>query len=149
MSTVSDWLARAIGGLLVAVLATLVLLSTGETVAWTFAVSDARIVEVQAVLMIWFGLLGAAYGVKKRLHLGLDLAVRRLPVRARAAALRASSALVAVFGVLVAVYGGQLTRTVTNTLSATGLPAAVEYLPLVAGGLLMAFFALEDALAAR
>ncbi|MBT5778791.1 MAG: TRAP transporter small permease [Rhodospirillaceae bacterium] len=42
--------------------------------------------ELTLLLAAWLVLLGAAYGVKKGAHIGMDMAVRRLPPRWRRAA---------------------------------------------------------------
>ncbi len=138
-------LGRAVGAMLAALLAVLVLLAAGETAAWAlFEVSWAQASEIEGVLLIWFGLLGAAYGIHTRIHLGVEIVTRRLPAPARSFLGRLAAALVAAFGVLLAVYGAKLAATVTNTLPATGMSAAVQYFPAVVCGALMAVFAGEE-----
>ncbi len=147
MRVVSLHLFRATGAALAAILALLVLLAALETAAWAlFEVSWAQTSEISGVLLIWFGLLGAAYGVRARVHLGVEALSRRLPPRLAAVLGRLAAALVAVFGVLLAVYGAKLAASVTNTLPATGLSASVQYFPAVVCGALIAFFALEQAI---
>ena len=145
MRRLTDSLARATSVLLALLLAALVAIAASETVAWTlFEVSWAAASEVEGVLLIWFGLLGAAWGIHQRIHLGVEVLTRRLPPTVRAFLARAASALVLLFGALLAGYGFELTRTVTNTLPATGLAASVQYFPAIVGGVLMAFFALGE-----
>lgn len=147
MRTFSLHLSRAVGAALAVILALLVLLAAVETAAWAlFEVSWAETSEISGVLLIWFGLLGAAYGIRARVHLGVELLTRRLPPRFQSILGRAAAVLVAVFGALLAVYGAQLTASVTNTLPATGLRASVQYFPTVVCGALMAFFAAEEAI---
>ncbi len=140
-------LASALGVLLAVLLASLVVIAAAETAAWTFfEISWAAAPEIEGILLIWFGLLGAARGIHQRIHLGVEVLTGRLPRRAQALLGRLAAALVAVFGGLLAFYGAKLAATVTNTLPATGLEASVQYFPAAASGLLMAFFALEEVL---
>ena len=145
MRRLIDSLARAVGVVLAALLAALVAIATAETAAWTlFEVSWAAASEVEGILLVWFGLLGAAWGIHERIHLGVEVLTRRLPARAQAVLARVAAALVAAFGALLAGYGFVLTRSVTNTLPATGLPASAQYFPTIVCGALMAIFALAE-----
>ena len=147
MRFLSLHLARVTGAALAVILALLVLLAAVETAAWTlFEISWAETSEISGVLLIWFGLLGAAYGIHVRVHLGVELLTRRLPPRLQAILGRASAALVAAFGALLAIYGAKLSASVTNTLPATGWGASVQYFPAVVGGALMAFFGACEAI---
>ena len=140
-------LSRAVGATLAAILALLVLLAAVETAAWAlFEHSRPETSEIGGVLLIWFGLLGAAYGVRARVHLGVEVLTRRLPPRLASAFGRVSALLVAAFGALLAVYGAKLTASVSNTLPATGLSASVQYFPTVVGGALITLFAVEEAI---
>lgn len=138
-------LGRAVGAMLAAILAILVLLAATETAAWAlFEVSWAEASEIEGVLLIWFGLLGAVYGIHTRIHLGVEIVTRRLPPAIRSVLGRLASGLVAVFGGLLAIYGAKLAATVSNTLPATGMSASVQYFPAVVCGALMAVFAGEE-----
>jgi TRAP-type C4-dicarboxylate transport system permease small subunit len=96
------------------------------------------------MVMSWFIFLGAAVGVRENFHMGFDVLVHFLPA-STAPWMRAISDLaVLVFAVGMVVYGLQLTvDTWTATLPVLGLPGGFTYLPVAAGGLLMALFALE------
>lgn len=145
MRRLTDSLARAAGVLLALLLAALVAIATAETVAWTLLeVSWAAAEEVEGILLIWFGLLGAAWGIHQRIHLGVEVLTRRLPPAVQAFLGRAAAALILAFGALLAGYGFALSRTVTNTLPATGLAASVQYFPAIVCGVLIGFFALGE-----
>ncbi len=96
------------------------------------------------MVMSWFIFLGAAVGVRENFHMGFDVLVHFLPA-STAPWMRAISDLaVLVFGVGMVVYGLQLTiDTWTATLPVLHLPGGFTYMPIVAGGVLMALFALE------
>ena len=150
MRRLIDSLARAVGVFLALLLAALVAIATAETAAWTlFEVSWAAASEIEGILLVWFGLLGAAWGIHQRIHLGVEVLTRRLPERMQAVLARVAAALVAVFGALLAGYGFELTRSVTTTLPATGLGASVQYFPTVVGGVLIAIFALAELIGGR
>jgi TRAP-type C4-dicarboxylate transport system permease small subunit len=96
------------------------------------------------LVMSWFIFLGAAVGVRENFHMGFDVLVHFLPPSA-APWMRAISDLAAlVFGVGMVVYGMQLViQTWTATIPVLHLPGGFTYMPLAAGGLLIALFALE------
>ncbi|MCP3958236.1 MAG: TRAP transporter small permease subunit [bacterium] len=141
MRTFCTQLARAVGTVLAAILALLVVLAAGETVAWAlFEISWASGSEIQGVLLIWFALLGAVYGIHHRTHLGVEILTRLAPPRLRSVLGRLAALLVAIFGALLSFYGAKLALSVTNTLPATGMSASVQYFPAAFCGLLMVVF---------
>jgi TRAP-type C4-dicarboxylate transport system permease small subunit len=144
MRRLSRTLHRALEAILAVLLAVLVLLVAADTLLWSLlSISYPQVAEIQSLAQIWFGLLAAAYGVKQGFHLGLTLLADRVPGVWRTHLGRVSSAAVAAAGLLLVRYGLGLTRTVGNTLPATGLPAAAQYVPAWVAGALIAFFALE------
>lgn len=135
-------LSRLVDFLLPATLALLVGLAAVETLAWGFfEISWPQLSEIDSLLMVTFGLLGAAQGVRRRQHLGVEMLTRRLPSSWQRVAQHLVSALVALFGGLLAVYGMALAGKVRNTLPATGISSAWQYLPAALGGTLIALFA--------
>ena len=124
-------------------LAVLVLLASAETFAWTFFErSWPALGEIQALLLIVFGLLAAAVCVARRLHLGVELLTKRLPPPWPHRLDRMADLATALFGVLLTVFGALLMTRVRNTLPGTGLSAAWQYLPATLGGLTLALLAL-------
>jgi TRAP-type C4-dicarboxylate transport system permease small subunit len=95
------------------------------------------------MVMSWFIFLGAAVGVRENFHMGFDVLIHFMP--GAGPWMRAISDLaVLVFGIGMVVYGGQLTiDTWTAIIPVLHLPGGFAYMPIVAGGLLMALFALE------
>lgn len=138
-------LGRTLGRVLAGLLTALTLVASVETVAWTFFDhSWAAAQEIQALLLIWLALLGAAWGVVERFHIAVTLLADRLPPAGRRGISRLATALTATFGVLLMVHGAELTTRIRNTLPGTGWPAAVQYLPVAVGGALIALLALAD-----
>ncbi len=147
MESLANFLAAGLRRVLATLLAVLVIVSALETGAWAFfEISWPAATEIQGLLLATFALLAAAYGVFCRFHLGVDALVTRLPPTARRLVARCVALGVVLLGLLLAFYGWALVRQVSNTLPATGWPAAVGYLPAVLGGLGIAFFGLIEAL---
>lgn len=103
--------------------------------------------ELARYLLIWVGLLGAAYVTGQRQHLAIDLLPNRLSGRAG----RAGHALgvlievtVLAFAVGVMVVGGTrlvaLTLTLGQTSAALRIPLGYVYTVLPVSGLLIAFY---------
>ena len=96
------------------------------------------------MLMSWFIFLGAAVGVRENYHLGFDVLLYVLPKGGKKW-LRMISDLVAfAFGVGMIWYGGQLIAlTWDTTLPSLHISGGWDYVPLVAGGVLVCLFSLE------
>ncbi|MBE3598545.1 MAG: TRAP transporter small permease [Limnochordaceae bacterium] len=98
--------------------------------------------ELARYCFVWVGSLGAAAGVRRELHPGLDLVVGRLPGRARAATGTVALALVALFAATVAVAGWRLAAfNMRQRSPAIGLPMGYPYAAVPAGAGLMALHA--------
>jgi len=96
------------------------------------------------MLMSWFIFLGAAVGVRENYHLGFDVLLYVLPKGGKKW-LRMISDLVAfAFGIGMVWYGSQLVSLTWNTtLPSLGISGGWDYIPLVAGGVLICLFSLE------
>lgn len=96
------------------------------------------------MLMSWFIFLGAAVGVRENYHLGFDVLLYVLPKSGKKW-LRMISDLVAfAFGIGMVWYGSQLVSLTWNTtLPSLGISGGWDYIPLVAGGVLICVFSLE------
>ena len=96
------------------------------------------------MLMSWFIFLGAAVGVRENYHLGFDVLLYVLPKGGKKW-LRMISDLVAfAFGIGMVWYGSQLVAlTWDTTLPSLGISGGWDYVPLVAGGVLVCLFSLE------
>ncbi len=137
-------LARFLTCLDSAILALLVLIAGAEAAAWAlFEISWAAASEIQGLLMICFGLLSAALGIRQGHHLGVEALTRGLPPKLRLGLDRFAALSMALFGALVGIYGLRLAQTVGNTLPGTGWPAALQYVPAAVIGASMVLFALE------
>jgi TRAP-type C4-dicarboxylate transport system permease small subunit len=101
--------------------------------------------ELARYLLIWVGLLGAAYAGGQRMHLAIDLLPTKLKGRARHALGVFIEACVFAFALFVMVIGGMklvsLTLLLGQTSAALQLPLGYVYLVLPLCGLLLMFYA--------
>lgn len=96
------------------------------------------------MLMSWFIFLGAAVGTREGFHLSFDLLVHLLPAGGRVVLGALSDLVVLIFGLGMVVYGLQLVLgTWGSTLPALGISGGWVYVPVVAGGGLVALFSAE------
>ncbi|MGX9461260.1 TRAP transporter small permease [Shewanella sp. A14] len=80
--------------------------------------------ELARFLLIWIGVLGAAYAYKNKAHLGLDILVERIPEQSKWPVLVLIELLVIVFAASILVYGGSL--LVWMTLELNQISASLE-----------------------
>jgi TRAP-type C4-dicarboxylate transport system permease small subunit len=101
--------------------------------------------ELSAILiMSWFIFLGAAVGVRENYHLGFDVLLYVLPEGSKKILRTISDVVVLSFAVGMIVYGWQLVELQWNErMPALGISGAFRYLPLTAGGVLIALFSAE------
>jgi TRAP-type C4-dicarboxylate transport system permease small subunit len=82
--------------------------------------------EAARYLLVWVGLLGAAYAAGRRLHLAVDLLPRKLEGRARGVLGLVIDLLIGLFALLVMVFGGArlvaLTLLLEQRSAALGVP---------------------------
>ena len=104
--------------------------------------------EMAGFLLIWVGLLGAAYVSGKNEHLAIDLLIQKSSPARRIVLHQLISLLIIFFAISVLIIGGSwltYTRFVLNVRSAAlGLPLGYVYLVLPLSGLLILFFSLSD-----
>jgi TRAP-type C4-dicarboxylate transport system permease small subunit len=99
---------------------------------------------VSLFLMLWFILLGGAVGVREMDHMGFDIGLHYAKGRAKSLLVFANEALVAFFGLAMVWYGTELAAKVwSDRLPMIGISKGWDYVPLVAGGLLIALFSFE------
>ena len=104
--------------------------------------------ELAGFLLIWVGLLGAAYVAGKREHLAIDLLLQRSSKKRKLKLEIIISLLVVLFAIVVMVVGGSwlvYTRFFLSVRSgALGLPLGFVYLVLPISGLLIAYFDIDN-----
>lgn len=96
------------------------------------------------ILMGWFIFFGAAVGIREGYHLSFDILLYVVPPRVKLALFSLSDALVGAFGAGMAWYGLELCFSAWNVkLPSLGLSGAVDFMPLVGGGVLIFLFSVE------
>jgi TRAP-type C4-dicarboxylate transport system permease small subunit len=102
--------------------------------------------ELARYLLIWVGLLGAAYALGQRLHLAIDLLPNQLTGRGRHMLGLVIEAAVLTFAVAVMIVGGirlvGLTLLLRQTSAAMQIPLGYVYLVLPLSGAIIAFYTL-------
>ena len=106
--------------------------------------------ELARFLLIWIGILGAAYAAGKNMHLAIDLYPGSLPPDKRKRLYIVINSLIILFALAVLVIGGSRLVYVTSTLgqvsAALQLPLSVVYTVVPLSGLLVIYFKLSDML---
>lgn len=103
--------------------------------------------EVPLILMVWFGFISMAIGVKKRLHISIELFYNMFPEALQKVILKVVDLLVMSFGICMVVFGYKLAMfTMTSTLPATKLPTGWLYMAIPVAGLLISYDSLMDLL---
>ncbi len=101
--------------------------------------------ELASYLLIWISLLGAAYALRLRAHLGIDVLVRRFRAQKRRTVEVFAYGTIIVFSLIALIFGGGWLVYVTldlNQLSAAfQLPIGYVYTVIPLSGLLTIYYA--------
>ena len=102
--------------------------------------------EVALILMVWFSMTAMAIGVKKRLHMSIELFTSKLPEHILKNVIRKITDVCFILFSIVLIYYGYLLAEngLMSTLPATGLPSAVEYIFAPIAGVLIAYDSIMD-----
>lgn len=140
---------QGLAGLLIFILALLVLNVLWQVASRYLLRSPSSFTdELARYLLIWVGILGAAYATGQRLHLGIDIVSARVSPKNRIRLAQIVDIMVAVFAVFVMIIGGirlvYITLKMQQTSAALRLPLGYLYLVVPVSGLLILFYALLD-----
>jgi TRAP-type C4-dicarboxylate transport system permease small subunit len=104
--------------------------------------------ELAGYLLIWVGLLGAAYVAGKREHLAIDLLIQRSSPERRRKLEMIISVVIVIFAITVMIIGGSwlvYTRFYLSVKSsAIGLPLGIVYLVLPISGVLITYYDIDN-----
>ena len=113
---------------------------------YLFVVPAAWTEELARFLLIWIGMLGAAFAYRSGSHLGIDLLSAKLEGKSKVLLSRVIHLSCLVFAGSVLVIGGGALVAMTWELkqysAAIGLPIAFVYAVIPASGILICLFAL-------
>ena len=104
--------------------------------------------ELARYLMIWLGILGAAYVSGQNLHVAIDVLPSKLSKSAQNKMARMVNLIIIVFAITALIIGGIRLVYITYLLGqhspALEIPLAVVYLVLPLSGLLIIFYKVSD-----
>ncbi len=104
--------------------------------------------ELAGFLLIWVGLLGAAYATGQKQHLAIDLLSAKLSEKGKKMQVLLINVLIALFALVVLVIGGGNLVFITFYLgqisSALQIPVGYVYFVLPLSGLFMIYYAIVD-----
>jgi TRAP-type C4-dicarboxylate transport system permease small subunit len=102
--------------------------------------------EIARTLLLWIGMLGAAFAYRTGQHLGLDILTRKMPAIWQQRVALVLTAAVVLFALAAMVVGGGqlvlLTYQLDQMSAALGIRVSWIYLALPLSGLLIAFYGL-------
>jgi TRAP-type C4-dicarboxylate transport system permease small subunit len=150
----TDPVDRVLRWLLISLMSLMVATVTWQVITrYLLQTPSSYTAEMSTFLLIWISLLGGAYALRLRAHLGIDLISSRLSRKADVSITVVAHAAVIVFAALVLVYGGGRLVYVTlvlNQLSAAfQLPMGYVYLAVPISGLLMIYYSVIAIIADR
>lgn len=139
---------RVLGWVLVALMALMVVDVTWQVLTrFVLGEPSSMTEELARFLLIWIGLLGAAYAFRVRAHLGLDLVTSNLSEKGRLRAEILVNLICLAFAASVMVYGGfklmSLTLELEQLSPALQVPMGYVYSVVPLSGLLICLFALD------
>jgi TRAP-type C4-dicarboxylate transport system permease small subunit len=106
--------------------------------------------ELARYLMIWIGILGAAYVAGKNMHVAIDVLPSRLSDSAQHKLKQLVRACIIIFCLLAMVIGGSRLVYITYVLDqfspALNVPLAVVYAVIPLSGLLIIYYKISDML---
>jgi TRAP-type C4-dicarboxylate transport system permease small subunit len=147
MNSVLTLLDRALRWTLVILLSAMVLAVTWQVVSrYLLASPSSWTEEVARYLLIWIGMLGAAYAFRTRMHIGLDLLPKKLTGRSALRLHWFTLGAIMLFALIVLVYGGTslvlLTWELRQTSAALELPISFVYSVIPLTGILIVLYSL-------
>ena len=145
MEKLIKWLDWSLTRFLILLMATMVLSVTWQIFTRFVIKSPSSFTEELArFLLIWIGILGAAYAVRTRAHLGIDILTQKLKGKRKRSVLILVYSLVILFAFFVMIVGGlnlvNITFTLNQISAAMGLKMGYIYLVLPLSGALIIIY---------
>lgn len=104
--------------------------------------------ELARYLLIWIGILGAAYASGKRMHLAIDILPNKLEGKSRHRLNMLISALIILFVLTIMVIGGArlvyISYILGQTSAALKVPLYIVYAIMPVSGLLIIYYRIAD-----
>ncbi|QCX32893.1 TRAP transporter small permease [Caloramator sp. E03] len=100
--------------------------------------------EITMLLMVWFGFIGIALGVKKDIHLSIEAIVNLFSNNTKKIIYKVDELITLIFGIFTAFYGYRLVvEAKGSTLPATQWPSSMLYLMVPLSGVLIVLFSIN------
>lgn len=143
---ITDRIDRFLRWFLVTLMAIMVVTVTWQVLTrYVLGTPSSYTMELSTFLLIWITLLGSAYALRLRAHLGIDVVVRALSDRGKEIAGIAVHVAIIVASLVIFIYGGSRLVYVTlvlNQLSpAFQIPMGYVYSVVPITGVLMVYYA--------
>lgn len=122
---------------------------TGLQVVFRYALNHSLFwsEEIGRILLVWITFLGATVAFRRKAHVGIDVAVRRLTRGTRQVVERALLALSSLFFLVLVGYGVRFIRFIAHQKTAAlGLPMGLPYAVIPLSGLIFLIHAASLAL---
>lgn len=101
--------------------------------------------EASRYIMVWISMLGASIGIRRRGHIGVEAVVMLFPSWLRRATSVVTTLIASVFFIGMIFYGIKICTVVAAQESpAMEISMALPYSALIAGGLLMLLYSIEE-----
>ena len=104
--------------------------------------------ELARFLLIWIGILGAAYAAGQHMHLAIDILLKKFTGRARIRMILLIHLMVIIFAVAVLIIGGMrlilLTQLLGQLSAALRIPMYLVYSVLPIAGVLVLYYKVHD-----
>lgn len=101
--------------------------------------------EVSMLLYVYFGFISIAYGVRYKLHLGIELFFNHFPETIQKICIKISDAVVMLCGIMIAINGVDLVKsTGTTVMTTTRWPSYLLYIMVPVLGMMIAYFSFAN-----
>jgi len=141
---------KILGWILVVIMGTMVLNVLWQVLTRFLGFPSSFTDELARYLMIWLGLLGAAYVSGKKMHVSIDLISAKLSEKGKRNLSSLISIIIAIFSLLALVIGGfrlvYITFDLGQNSPALQVPLAVVYMIIPVSGILIIYYKISDLL---
>lgn len=147
MESLVKWVDKALSFMLISAMSGILLAVSWQVLSRYLLKDPSSFTEELArFLLIWIGLLGAAYAYRTHAHLGLNLVLNKLSLPKKRIAMMLVEVLVIVFASVTLAYGGHnlvyITLELEQISASLGVHMGYVYLVIPLSGALIIFYAL-------
>jgi len=148
MKSLALWLEKIIANLVASIMLAIVVMVLWQVFSrYVLQAPSSVSEEISRFLLIWLGILGAAYGYSRDAHLSLDLFVSKMSAAKQKAIAYLVHLLILSFSIVVFVLGGIklvfITLEPVQTSAVLGIDVAIVYAILPISGVLFCVLAMN------